>query len=53
VRAIAAALNARGIPTASGTGEWQPVQVARAGAGAGLTSRYAVGTELGTIATFG
>jgi hypothetical protein len=29
LRAIAAELNARGIPTATGAGEWQPVQVAR------------------------
>jgi hypothetical protein len=29
LRAIAAALNERGIPTASGTGEWQAVQVRR------------------------
>jgi ABC-type hemin transport system ATPase subunit len=29
LRAIAAALNERGIPTASGTGEWQAVQVSR------------------------
>jgi len=29
-RAIAAALNARGIPTASGEGTWQAVQVQRA-----------------------
>jgi hypothetical protein len=28
LRAIAAALNERGIPTASGAGEWQAVQVA-------------------------
>jgi len=29
LRAIAAALNAQGIPTASGTGEWSASQVAR------------------------
>jgi recombinase len=29
LRAIAAALNERNIPTASGRGQWQPVQVAR------------------------
>jgi hypothetical protein len=29
LRGIAAALNERGIPTASGTGEWQAVQVRR------------------------
>jgi hypothetical protein len=30
LRAIAAGLNARGIPTARGSGEWSAVQVARA-----------------------
>jgi hypothetical protein len=43
----------RGILTAAGRGEWQAVQVASVGAIAGLTSRYAVGTGLGTIAKVG
>jgi len=38
-RAIAAALNARGIPTASGEGTWQAVQVQRALARIGAKGR--------------